>query len=56
MSSEPDLSSLRGRSVVVTGCTRVSPGCVRCYADTFLRRWDGVPGHHFTTGFAPTTP
>lgn len=40
---------------VVTGCTRVSPGCDRCYADAFLRRWDGVPGHPFTTGFAPTT-
>ena len=35
----------------VTGCTKVSPGCDRCYAETFAERWRGVPGHHFTTGF-----
>ena len=36
---------------VVTGCTKVSPGCDRCYAETFAERWRGIPGHHFTTGF-----
>jgi len=36
---------------VVTGCTKVSPGCDHCYAETFAERWRGTPGHHFETGF-----
>ena len=39
---------------VVTGCSRVSSGCQRCYAEVFLRRWAGVAGHPFATGFVPT--
>jgi protein gp37 len=39
---------------VVTGCAKVSPGCDRCYAEALTRRFAGVPGHPFTTGFAPT--
>ncbi|MDF4254634.1 phage Gp37/Gp68 family protein [Streptomyces sp. WMMB303] len=35
----------------VTGCTKVSPGCDRCYAETFAERWRGTPGHHFEVGF-----
>jgi protein gp37 len=35
----------------VTGCTKVSPGCDHCYAETFAERWRGVPGHHFERGF-----
>jgi len=35
----------------VTGCTKISPGCDRCYAETFAERWRGVPGHHFENGF-----
>lgn len=35
----------------VTGCTKVSPGCDHCYAETFAERFRGVPGHHFTDGF-----
>lgn len=35
----------------VTGCDRVSPGCDRCYAETFSERWRGTPGHYFETGF-----
>lgn len=35
----------------VTGCTKVSPGCDRCYAETFAERFRGVPGHHFEQGF-----
>lgn len=35
----------------VTGCTKVSPGCDHCYAETFAERWRGVPGHHFENGF-----
>lgn len=38
----------------VTGCTRVSAGCDRCYAETFANRWQGIPGHHYETGFAVT--
>ena len=30
----------------VTGCSKVSPGCAHCYAETFAERWRGVPGHH----------
>lgn len=35
----------------VTGCTKVSPGCDHCYAETFAERWRGTPGHHFENGF-----
>lgn len=34
-----------------TGCTKVSPGCFRCYALTFAERFRGVPGHYFEHGF-----
>jgi len=35
----------------VTGCTKVSPGCAHCYAETFAERWRGVPGHPYQQGF-----
>ncbi|SKL67286.1 bacteriophage protein gp37 [Mycobacteroides abscessus subsp. massiliense] len=35
----------------VTGCDKVSPGCDRCYAETFAERWRGTRGHYFETGF-----
>lgn len=35
----------------VTGCTKVSPGCKNCYAETFAERWRGVPGHPYEQGF-----
>ncbi|MBI2764572.1 MAG: phage Gp37/Gp68 family protein [Chloroflexi bacterium] len=35
----------------VTGCTRVSPGCAHCYAETFAERFRGVPGHPYENGF-----
>ncbi|MEZ3180339.1 phage Gp37/Gp68 family protein [Streptomyces pimonensis] len=35
----------------VTGCTKVSPGCDNCYAETFAERWRGTAGHHFENGF-----
>ena len=38
----------------VTGCTKVSPGCDHCYAETFAERWRGTPGHHFESGFDVT--
>lgn len=35
----------------VRGCTKVSPGCQHCYAETFAERFRGVPGHPFEHGF-----
>jgi protein gp37 len=35
----------------VRGCTKVSPGCTHCYAETFAERFRGVPGHPFEQGF-----
>jgi protein gp37 len=35
----------------VTGCTKVSPGCAHCYAETFAERFRGVPGHPYEVGF-----
>jgi protein gp37 len=35
----------------VTGCSKVSPGCDRCYAETFAERWCGIPGHPYEQGF-----
>ncbi|HEY7823244.1 MAG TPA: phage Gp37/Gp68 family protein [Acidimicrobiia bacterium] len=35
----------------VRGCTKVSPGCKHCYAETFAERWRGIPGHPYEHGF-----
>lgn len=35
----------------VTGCTKVSPGCKHCYAETLAERFRGVPGHPYEQGF-----
>ena len=35
----------------VTGCTKVSPGCKHCYAETFAERWRGIPAHPYEQGF-----
>lgn len=35
----------------VTGCSKVSPGCNHCYAETFAERWRGIPGHPYEQGF-----
>jgi protein gp37 len=35
----------------VRGCSKVSPGCQHCYAETFAERFRGVPGHPFEFGF-----
>ncbi len=34
-----------------TGCSKVSPGCARCYAETFAERFRGVSGHPYQQGF-----
>ena len=35
----------------VTGCSRLSAGCDRCYAERFSERFRGVPDHPFERGF-----
>jgi protein gp37 len=35
----------------VRGCTKVSPGCKRCYAEVFAERFRGVKGHPYEQGF-----
>lgn len=35
----------------IRGCTKVSPGCQHCYAETFAERFRGVTGHPFEHGF-----
>ncbi|MDX2166152.1 MAG: phage Gp37/Gp68 family protein [Deltaproteobacteria bacterium] len=35
----------------VRGCTKISPGCKHCYAETFAERFRGVRGHPFEFGF-----
>lgn len=35
----------------VRGCTKVSPGCAHCYAETFAERFRGVRGHAYERGF-----
>jgi protein gp37 len=35
----------------IRGCTKISPGCARCYAERFAERFRGVPGHPYEQGF-----
>jgi protein gp37 len=35
----------------VRGCTKISPGCKHCYAETLAERFRGVPGHPYEQGF-----
>src|ERR1051326_7831644 len=35
----------------VRGCTKISPGCKNCYAETFAERFRGVQGHPYERGF-----
>jgi protein gp37 len=35
----------------IRGCTKVSPGCAHCYAETFAERFRGGPGHPYERGF-----
>src|SRR4051812_31360280 len=35
----------------VRGCTKISPGCTHCYAETFAERFRAVPGHPYEQGF-----
>src|SRR3990172_10063695 len=60
MGLAPVLTEMADRSLIewteatwnpVTGCTKVSPGCAHCYAETFAERFRGVPGHPYERGF-----
>lgn len=35
----------------VRGCTKISPGCKHCYAETFAERWRSISGHPYEQGF-----
>src|SRR5262249_41437220 len=35
----------------IRGCTKISPGCTHCYAETFAERFRGVTGHPYEQGF-----
>jgi protein gp37 len=35
----------------VRGCTKISPGCKHCYAETFAERFRGAKGHPYEQGF-----
>ncbi len=35
----------------IRGCTKISPGCAHCYAETFAERFRGVEGHPYEQGF-----
>ena len=35
----------------VRGCTKISPGCTHCYAETFAERFRGVKDHPYELGF-----
>jgi protein gp37 len=35
----------------VSGCTKISPGCDRCYAERIAERFRGTPNHPFSNGF-----
>jgi protein gp37 len=35
----------------VRGCSKISPGCKHCYAETFAERFRGVEGHPYEQGF-----
>jgi protein gp37 len=35
----------------VRGCSKISPGCKHCYAETFAERFRGVAGHPYEEGF-----
>jgi protein gp37 len=35
----------------IRGCTKISPGCKHCYAETFAERFRGVKDHPYELGF-----
>lgn len=51
MSDKSDIEWTDATWNPVRGCTKISPGCKHCYAETFAERFRGVPGHPFEQGF-----
>lgn len=51
MSSNSDIEWTDATWNPVTGCTKISPGCKHCYAETFAERFRGVNGHPYEQGF-----
>lgn len=51
MSAESNIEWTEATWNPVRGCTKVSPGCKHCYAETFAERWRGIPGHAYEQGF-----
>jgi protein gp37 len=37
-----------------TGCTKVSPGCLNCYAEAMARRLKGIGAKGYENGFTLT--
>src|ERR1700682_3149668 len=51
MSSQSSIEWTDATWTPVRGCTKISPGCKYCYAETFAERFRGVPGHAYEQGF-----
>ncbi len=51
MSAHSDIEWTDATWNPVRGCTKVSPGCKHCYAETFAERFRGVKGHPYEQGF-----
>lgn len=51
MSDKSTIESADATWNPVRGCTKVSPGCAHCYAETFAERFRGVPGRAFEQGY-----
>lgn len=51
MSGKSDIEWTDATWNPVTGCTKVSPGCHNCCAETFAERFRGVAGHPYERGF-----
>ncbi len=51
MSQQSDIEWTDATWNPVTGCTKVSPGCANCYAETFAERFRDVANHPFEQGF-----
>jgi len=51
MSSESKIEWTDATWNPVRGCTKISPGCAHCYAETFAERFRGVKGHPYEQVF-----
>jgi protein gp37 len=51
MSSKSEIEWTDATWNPVRGCTKISPGCKHCYAETFAERFRGVKGHPYEQGF-----